>query len=294
MLKPYNLKNLDDFVKVSGKKLDIYFDFELTDFTARVYTDKSNKSHVFYSNYRGRTLTDDDRAKLRDYSGDLNEMVKLCKRNYMGDILDGGDTFTTVCDVVLIPEVKGLSFISYGYKIGRACAEKWFNNHDDSPIDYILVESAESISGETLQRVAKRYAFMDIKISSNLGYMLYNRQIAVKDKDGKVKRPAEDNVRRYGVGPGVSDLASLMRNFTDFIPIGFKWATYTPLCYVKDDFKEYLSNNTVFGMDWIEVPNKNMDGNSLPSGYRPEDSLTFYTTKRCIHRVLRSCSRVVI
>ena len=205
-LKPYNMANLDSMVTKLGTKLDIYFNFEISKFTAKTYQDKSNKTHVFYSEHRGRNFTDEDRTKFKDYAKNMEDLIAIgIKGNNICDTLLNPDLYNTIYDVVYIPELKGVTFLTYSYVIGKACAEVYLAKSDNCTMEYTLGNTMQILNNVQVKQIAMKFIANEIKVCGRLGYSLYNRQMAAKDSSNNTVRLATDNMKRFGTGPVVKE-----------------------------------------------------------------------------------------
>ena len=289
ILTPFKLEELDSLIMQFGNQLDVYMNFTYAKYKAKTSQNNKNVVKVGYFDYGT-----DDRAKREE---DQNEQLKffnilpniLSKRvtNIMKGVVEDENEYNTVCEVKHIPEVLGVTLNTYGYKVGALCAEKVYIDKEVGTVDFVMNGNSIVLNEEQVKIIADRFVLMDIAISDFFGYSYYNKYFAPqKNSDGDTVRPVSDNTRRYGNGPVVKDVSSLMRNLTDFIPVAFKWVSYSPIWTKDADFMNKLMNETILGADWFEVPNKTKMGHNISSAYRDSDSVTFYTTKRRLHQIV--------
>lgn len=282
VINPYDIGQLDSKVTPIGNRIDLYFDNVKSDFTAMVYHDTKNRSHVYYSKCQARHYSEEVAKKFTDYHDTLDAMFSECIQNPIGMYLDDGELYKTIVEVEYIPELRGLNFKTAGYIIGSTCMRARFSSNKADEVQYIIRNSSYIINGETLDKIAYRYLLKDISDSCSFGYLYYNKSRSIVDAQGNEVKVAQDNDRRFGQKNNIKGVSSLMRNFTSFVPIGFKWSMYTPIWLQNEEFISRLKNETVLGLDWVEVPNLTYDGNNI----NDFDTVTFYTTKKRIHQVL--------
>ena len=195
--------------------------------------------------------------------------------------LKDAELYRVITDVEYMPELRALNFKTAGYCVGMECAKAVYGDVKSDSVQYVIGNNTKVIDGDVMRGLAARYMYKDIMDASNLGYLYYNRSLGVKNIDDSITNLAQDNVKRYGVGNGVKSLSNLMRNFTDFIPVGFEWSIYTPLYMQSSYFVEKLKTGTVLGLDWIKVDNLTTDGHSIQDLH----SVTYYTTKKRLYQV---------
>ena len=285
IIEPFNITKLDDIIKPIGSRLDIYFYNKQSKFTAIVRTDTKNRVFVFYSEYKGRTWSDEVSKNYRDYSKDLDVMCAEYTNvnNIIAPYVDMPNLYKIVVGVDYIPELKGINIKTAGYVIGHACLEAVYGDNKSDYVDYILSENTYRIEGEQLKMIANRFLMKDIEDSCNLGYLYYNKTQKKAISETSQISWAEVNTKRFGIQGNTRELATLMKVFTDFVPIGFNWATYTPIWCNNKEFLNKIQNESRFGLDWLEVKNLTKDGNTI-QGY---DSVTYYTTKRRMYEVFK-------
>ena len=283
VLNPINKYTIDNIVKSYGTRLDIYFDYRRSEFTAVNTKDYNNKFKVVYSKYQGRKYSYDVMSKQKDYHDILDAMFNECVKNYIAQDTPTSELNTMVCDMKMVPELRGLCFITAGYLIGQRCAEAVYGDNKSDTVMYVINKGdTVTISGDLLHEIAARFIIEDIEISSSLGYMYYNRSVGTKNADGDIIRRVTDNTSRYGNAKIIKGLPSLMRNFTDFVPISFNWSSYTPFWASCKSFISKLKDETTLGLDMIEVDNLTNDGREMKDTH----STTIYTTRRRLYEVL--------
>jgi len=282
IIKPYNIGQLTDWIKSLGTRMELYFDYVRSDFTAMVYHDSKNRSKVWYSKCPSRSLTEEAKTKFPDFSDRMDAMIASCVQNPIAMYLEGGEVFKQIVAVEYIPELKCVNFKTAGYVIGRACAECVYVKKDLTGVTYIINNTAVNITGDKLKTIAAKYLVKDIEDSNSLGYLYYNRSKIVTAPNGdKIKVPS-NNDRRFGNQNNVNSVSNLMRNFSSFVPVAFQWSVYTPIWMQDEEFVRRLNENTVWGIDMVRVPNLTVDGYSM-SDY---ESYTFYTTEKRVYQTL--------
>lgn len=279
VLKPYDLRGLDDKIK-SLNNVAIFFDYVHSPFRAVVRKDGTNLS-VFYGELKSRRVSDEEFNKTKNYHDDLPAMIGKCVVDILGPYVNDRD-LTRIVDVVYIPEIKGLCFLTAGYKIGCECMKAVYGDVKSDSVEYVITENTKRIQGDDLKRIAARCLFEDINISCALGYAYYNSTLNAKRADEKAIGLADLNDKRFGHGNVVRDLCSLMRNFKEFVPIGYSWNTYTPFWFTCPSFVQKLKDETILGCDWVEAPNFAIDGTRM----RDSGSKTVYTTRKRITQML--------
>lgn len=276
------MKMLDSEIQRLGNRLDLYFDFVRSKYTACVYKNTKNKVCVYYSEFQGKKITYDDMDNYKDYHDNLDVLVGSSVNNLTNGILEDSELFNIICEVRYIPELKGVSFVTAGYLLGQKCMEAVYGDKKYDSVQYIIANTTKTVSGDAMIKIAQRYLAKDIEDSSTLGYYYYNITHQLKNSEGKPVKVARNNIKRFGFENNSVSLSRIMRNFTDFIPIGYSWVSYTPFWFTVPSFVEKISKYTVLGCDWIEVPNLTINGYDIKDG----DTVTYYTTKRRLYELL--------
>lgn len=283
VLNQFNLNNLSNIIKQRGNRIELYFDNVKSKFTAFVCNDSKNNIIVKYTTYKGRTLTGLEPKDYDDYSNEPYKMVMASVKNTFGDCIGGpAELYTQIVDVEYIYELKAINIKTAGYVIGNQCATNVYANGSTNPISYVLSNSAYVLEGEDLLTVAARFMIKDIEDSSSLGYMYHNKSNIIRGRKGDNINAASTNTRKFGIGDSVKCQANLMKNFTSFIPIAFSWSVYTPIWMQNAEFVRRLKEETILGIDMVEIDNLTFVGTTIPD-YK---STTLYTTAKRFHQIL--------
>lgn len=283
VLKPYNLNQLSSKIKQLGNRIELYFDNTRSKFTAFVRNDSRNNITVKYTTYNGRNLEDANSKEYVDYSDNLAGMVNQSVKNTLGEIIDGpGELYNQIVDVEYIYELKAINLKTAGYVIGNTCATNVYSFNNIEAVPYVLDNRTYTIQGDTLLTVAARFMVKDIEDSSSLGYLYHNRPKPVRNRKGDIIKVASTNTKKFGISDSVKCRANLMKNFKSFIPVAFSWSVYTPIWMKNGEFVRRLREETILGIDMIEIDNLTSAGTTI-NDYK---SITLYTTSKRIHQVL--------
>ena len=282
-LSPINNLRVESIVKDNGIKMNMYFDYMLSQYNVRLNT-TSRGPVVYYSDCPKANLTETDKREHPNLSDTIDHIFETCarERNIIEKFLgEEAVNLKMICDVVYIPELYGLCFITASYKIGMACLEAVYGKNKSNIVTYTIQDGhLKNISGDTLTRIASAYLMYDMDIAGRLGYSYYVKPVSINTLEtSKVRKLAMPNTKRFGSSNAMNDLPHLMGRFTDFIPVGYKWVSYTPFIFKDEDILMRLSDQTILGCDWISVPNLTYNGRELKSSDKG-DSVTYYTTRK--------------
>ena len=277
------MNQLSNKIKQLGNRIELYFDNTKSKFTAFVCNDSKNNTTVKYTTYKGRTLTDVNSKEYVDYSDNIIGMVNQSVKNILGEITGGpSELYNQVVDVEYIYELKAINIKTAGYVIGNTCATNVYAFNNTEAVPYVLDNNTYTIEGDTLLTVAARFMIKDIEDSSSLGYLYHNRSSVIRNRKGDNINAAYNNERKFGGYDSIKCKANLMRNFKSFIPIAFSWSVYTPIWMKNEEFVRRLKEETILGIDMIEIDNLTFVGTAI-NDYK---SITLYTTSKRIHQVL--------
>lgn len=282
-LETYDVSRLDSVINPLTSRANIYFDNVKSKFTVVRYKSGSHGGRLIYSDFSGRNLTPDDVEKHHDYHDEIDVLCNMCVKNEIGKYFDDKDIsqlMTIIVDMQYIPEIQCVNFITAGYRIGIECMQAYLKN--EYAIDYILNNKTYRIEGDTLRRIACKAITKDINDSSSFGYSFYNKTLKIRGVDKTEIDKASRNDSRFGsTNNDAQNITNLMRYFTEYVPIAFSWSVYTPVWVRDEAFMSKLKNNTILGLDWVEVQNFSNTGNNM----KDIDSVTCYTTRKRLYEI---------
>lgn len=282
-IDPINKDTLDDRIKSFDERLNVLFDYTKTDFTIMSY---DNSRKLFFSKCQESKITAEVITTYKDYHDDIAKFFDENTKNIAKGLIENTEIFSMIVDVVFVPELVAVNFITAGYVIGMSCVDAVYGSNKSESVDYVVGHgNVESITGQDLTLMADKYLLNDIEVASRLGYMYYHKTASgFRNTEKKEQRLAQNDMRRFGNASNINSVTALMRNMTSFVPIGFRWSSYTPFIFKDERFFNRLKNETVLGYDMVEVPN------FLKRDYasRGISSETIYTTKKRLHKILNT------
>ena len=284
-IRPIGIEEIEHKFRNWFTKADLYIDYKRTEF-AMIY-DSDNRKVVYAKAKYNKKLSD-----IRADGTEISTIQKVIGSHVVNRLsfIENSERFNTICDVKYLVELHAFVLLTAGYRIGMACVEEFYKNNGEQ-VSYIRQKAdgtsqIEDLTEEDLEKAAQVYFAYDMEIASSFGYRYYNKleKITRVADDTTIRSEyAAQDLSRFGIESAPMDKpAKLMKYLTDFIPIGYEFSGYTPFIFTVDEFVSKLKNETVLGLDMINVPNHIQSGKIKDS----VKSTAWYTTKKRLYQVL--------
>ena len=113
-IDPINKDTLDDRIKSFDERLNVLFDYTKTDFTIMSY---DNSRKLFFSKCQESKVTAEVITTYKDYHDDIAKFFDENTKNIAKGLIENTEIFSMIVDVVFVPELVAVNFVTAGYII---------------------------------------------------------------------------------------------------------------------------------------------------------------------------------